>query len=178
MANRNLGLARAPLGDRAPCVQSSTKKWGPQDLGHPPQPPPHRDSITATKIVGGSLDMSIWCPETILRGIKPRAPLEQLPPAVFRFQKIGPGPKTSIFLRKSEVSIRRQPAGNPAATRRHRPGKDNSALVGDLHNKNPSLVALGKKGLGASGDLWPTGLWHGLLALCGPYCMKHHCAAL
>ena len=39
--------------------------------------------------MGGSLDMSIWCPETIFRGIKPRAPLEQLPPAVFGFPKIG-----------------------------------------------------------------------------------------
>ena len=89
MANRNSGLARAPLGDRAPCVQSSTTKWGPQALGHPPQAPPHRDSITATKIVGDSLDMSIWCPENIFRGIIPRASLDQLPLAVLGFQKKG-----------------------------------------------------------------------------------------
>ena len=33
--------------------------------------------------------MSIWCSETILRGKKLRASLEQLPPAVFGFPKIG-----------------------------------------------------------------------------------------
>ena len=38
------------------------------------------------------------------------------------------------------AATRRQPAGNPAAT----PGKDNLTPAEDLHNKNPSLVALGK----------------------------------
>ena len=35
----------------------------------------------------------------------------------------------------------RKPGGNPPAP----PGKDNSAPAEDVHNKNPSLVALGKK---------------------------------
>ena len=51
----------------------------------------------------------------------------------------------------------RQPAGNPAATRRqrvrNRPGKDISAPAEDLHNKNPSLVALGK-------NKDPEGVWY------------------
>ena len=49
---------------------------------------------------------------------------------------------------KTRFSIRRFSAGNSAATRRqpagNRPGKDNSAPAEYLHNKNPSLVALGK----------------------------------
>ena len=57
----------------------------------------------------------------------------------------GPDPKTLIFLKKIQVFIRRQRGGNPLATRRQRPGKDNLAPAHYLHNKNPSLVALGKK---------------------------------
>ena len=34
--------------------------------------------------------------------------------------------------------------GNMPATTRQRPGKDNLAPAEDVHNKNPSLVALGK----------------------------------
>ena len=37
-----------------------------------------------------------------------------------------------------------QYGGNATVTRRHHPGNDNSAPVEDVHNKNPSLVALGK----------------------------------
>ena len=58
------------------------------------------------------------------------------------------GPKTLIFLRESEVfyatATRRQRTGNAPATRRQPAGKDNLAPAEDLHNKNPSLVALGK----------------------------------
>ena len=39
--------------------------------------------------------------------------------------------------------MRRLLTGNPAATRRQPRGKDISAPAEDLHNKNPSLVALG-----------------------------------
>ena len=49
----------------------------------------------------------------------------------------GPEVKTLIFLRKIEVFY-------ATATRRHC-GKDNLAPAEDVHNKNPSLVALGKK---------------------------------
>ena len=42
-------------------------------------------------------------------------------------------------------ATRWQHGGNPKATRRHHPEKDNSDPAEDLHNKNPSLVALGKK---------------------------------
>ena len=40
--------------------------------------------------------------------------------------------------------MRPQRTGNAAATRRQPAGKDNFAPAEDLHNKNPSLVALGK----------------------------------
>ena len=66
----------------------------------------------------------------------------------------GPGhgfshpPETLIFLRKIEVfytpATRPQLHGTATATPRHRAGKDNSAPVEDVLNKNPSLVALGK----------------------------------
>ena len=39
------------------------------------------------KHVGRALDMSNWCPETVFRGIKPRAPLDQLHPAFLVFKK-------------------------------------------------------------------------------------------
>ena len=48
----------------------------------------------------------------------------------------------------SRFSMRRFLPGNAPATRRHRPGKDNLAPAEDVHNKNPSLVALGKKWTG------------------------------
>ena len=49
----------------------------------------------------------------------------------------GPGPKTLIFLSKMQVFY-------AAAAPRQRGGKDNLAPAEDVHNKNPSLVALGK----------------------------------
>ena len=59
-----------------------------------------------------------------------------------------PSPKTLIFLRKITISIRRHRTGTAPAPHRHRtgnrPGKDNLAPAEDVHNKNPSLVALGK----------------------------------
>ena len=117
----------------------------------------HRLRLTETVLLLQKLWGVLWicqsgAPKPFPGCIKPRAPLEQLPPAVFRFQKIGPGPKTSIFLWGNEVSIRRQPAGNPAATRRQpagtAPGKTTrpwQETYTTIHNKNPSLVALGKK---------------------------------
>ena len=153
MANRNLGPARAPLGDRAPCVQSSRKSGVPRA-----QATHHRLRLTETVSLLQKLWGDLWicqsgAPKPFSEYIQPRASLDRLLPAVFT--KIGPGPKTLIFLRRSEVSMRRQsggnpvstrrqPAGNPAAIRRHRPGKDKSASAEDLHNKNPSLIALGK----------------------------------
>ena len=41
--------------------------------------------------------------------------------------------------------MRPQRTGNTPATRRQPAGKDNFAPAEDLHNKNPSLVALGKE---------------------------------
>ena len=48
------------------------------------------------------------------------------------------GAKTLIFLAKNEVFC-------TTADPRHRAGKDNLAPVEDLHSKNLSLVAIGKK---------------------------------
>ena len=63
----------------------------------------------------------------------------------------GPLRKTLVFVdflyNGIPAATRRQPTGNAPAPRQQPGGKDNSAPAEDLHNKNPSLVALGKKAL-------------------------------
>ena len=50
-------------------------KLGSQGPGYPRQGPPHRDTITATQVVGRSLDMS-GAPKPFSGGINPMAPLD------------------------------------------------------------------------------------------------------
>ena len=60
--------------------------------------------------------MSIWCSETILRGKKLRASLEQLPPAVFGFPKIGYLGLGGLFRARVAVLLKLSPKMEPPRT--------------------------------------------------------------
>ena len=61
-----------------------------------------------------------------------------------------PEPKASIFIWKIAIFYATAPRWHRGGTG----GKDNLAPAEDLHNKNPSLVALGKK----MGPCWGAGV--------------------